>query len=235
MLTIERSFDSRCGPYMGLLQRGSHRHPREDKIHSDGWTCIMPMQADWCYGALICTGADTHGVADGHLFLSELSALSLLLGQQLYRAWPRPPGLSVSALLVNLLNDGVRVIEAWVPNPQQPTIAFRLRDSFHHDSAESHNESVDERGCPIVVEPACRGCRRTLSWLFFSDVPRPDVASLSPLKVQKHRGEYSPKTSLRHEEKLRDASHSTAVTSLSRHWGSPEAGSSEVGSSYSSE
>lgn len=204
-------------------------------MHSQGWTCIMPMQADWCYGALICTGAETHGVPDGHLFLSELSTLSLLLGQQLSTPRPRPPGLSISAMVVNLLNDGVRVIEAWVPNLQQPAIAFRLRDSFHHDSAESHNESVGERGCPIIVEPRCSGCRRALSWMFFSDVTRPHFASLSPLKVQKHRGEHSPRTSLGYEEKLRDASYSTVATSLSRLSVSPEAGSSKVGSSDSSE
>ncbi|OIW22297.1 hypothetical protein CONLIGDRAFT_675144 [Coniochaeta ligniaria NRRL 30616] len=222
-------FDSRCELYMGLLQRGSHRHQREAEIHRQGWACIMPMQADWCYGALICTVADTHGVPDGHLFLSELSTLSLFLGQQLSAPWPGPPGLSISAIVVKLLNDGVRVIEAWVTDLQQPAIAFRLRDSFRHDSAESHHESVGERGCPIIVEPRCSGCRRALSWILFSDVPRPHFASLSPPKNQKHRGDHSPRTSLGYKEELRNTTYSTVPTSLSRRSASPEAGSPKVG------
>lgn len=136
----------------------------------------------------------------------------------------------LQALVVNMLNNQVRILEAQVLDPTKPDLVIILRDSFDHEDHEDHKvpERHSDREQAKVKKPQCPGCQKILSWLLFCDRDR-DVslslpASLSSLQVEKHRSEASATEPAREDEALRNASKSTVMSGGSDGFGSMDLG-----------
>jgi hypothetical protein len=82
---------------MRLLCRG--HGDISSKADNPGWTCIMPMHSDLCIGGLIITSpheGSPRPIGNEQLFLSEIAALTLLLGEAIQDVWPRPSSVPIS-------------------------------------------------------------------------------------------------------------------------------------------